>query len=232
MHSASDRRVKTIFVAGTDTGVGKSVAAGALAAALRQKGHHVGVMKPIACGSLEDSHFLQQCSGTNDPLELVTPIYLKRPLSPNVAAAVEKKKIELSRIFKAHAALQKKYEILVVEGCGGLLVPVVKEFFVVDLIQKLGGRCVLVSRSGLGAINHTLRSLEALQKRGIRPLGVIFNRLSGGPLTEAEKTNPQVIEKIAHVPSLGMFPFMKMSCETGCLGKAFLKHIDLKKIVC
>ena len=224
--------MKSIFVAGTDTGVGKTIIAGALAAALRMEGRRVGVMKPIACGSPEDAHFLQKCSGTNDPLELVMPVYLKKPLSPNVAAASEKKKIDLSRIVKAHSALQKKYDVLVVEGCGGLLVPVTKDFFVIDLIRKLDSRCVLVSRSGLGAINHTLLSLEALRRRKIEPLGVVFNRLSGGPFSEAEATNPEVIAKTGRVRSLGMFPFMKMSCETGCLGKAFRKHIDLAKIVC
>ena len=222
--------MRSIFVAGTDTGVGKTVVAGALVAALRLKGYRVGVMKPIACGSLEDSNFLKKCAGVDDKIEFITPIYLKRPLSPNVAAGYEKKKIDIRRIVTAHAALQKKYEVVVVEGCGGLLVPITDDFFVIDLIQKLNSRCVLVSRSGLGAINHTLLSLEALKKRKIRPLGVVFNRLSGGPFAEAEKTNPEVIEKIGRVLSLGMFPFMKMSCETGCLGKAFLKHVDLRMI--
>ena len=221
----------TLFVAGTDTGVGKTIVAGALAAALRLQGCHVGVMKPIACGSWEDSNFLKKCAGIHDDLKWITPVYLKRPLSPNIAAAIEKKKIYLSPIIEAHAKLQKKYDILIIEGCGGLLVPIMKDFFVIDLIPKLKSRCILVSRSGLGAINHTLLSLEALRKRNIEPVGVVFNRLSGGPLTDAERTNPQVIGKTARVKSLGVFPFMKMACQTGCMGKAFLKHIDLAKIV-
>ncbi len=221
----------SIFIAGTDTGVGKTVVAGALAAALRLKGHRVGVMKPVACGSWQDSHFLRRCAGVEDSLELITPIYLKQPLAPNVAARLEKKKINLSAIFKAHAKLRKKYDLLIIEACGGLLVPLTNNFFVIDLIPKLKSQCILVSRSGLGAINHTLLSLEALQKRNIKPAGIVFNRLSAGPLTEAEKTNPKVINDIAGVKSLGMFPFMKMTCQTACLGKAFLKHIDLHKVV-
>ena len=224
--------MKTLFVAGTDTGVGKTVVAGALAAALRLKGHRVGVMKPVSCGSWEDSQFLKKCAGVEDALEQITPIYLKHPLSPNVAAAIEKKKIDLGRALKAYGVLKKKYEILVVEGCGGLLVPLKDDFFVVDLISFFKARCILVSRSGLGAINHSLLSVEALKKRKIDPVGIVFNRLSGGPLTDAERTNPKVITQISRVRSLGVFPFMKMDCETDCAGKAFLKNIDLKKIVC
>ena len=225
--------MNTLFVAGTDTGVGKTVVAGALAFALRSEGYRVGVMKPIACGSLDDSYFLKKCAGVDDPFEFVTPVYLKQPLSPNVAAKMERKTIDVRKILRAFQKIKKKkYDFLIVEGCGGLLVPITKDFFVIDLIPMLSAKTLLVSRSGLGAINHTLLSLEALQTRKIKPLGVVFNRLSGGPLTEAEKTNPKVISKTGLVPSLGMFPYMKMSCEIGCLGKAFLKHIDLKKIVC
>jgi dethiobiotin synthetase len=108
---------------------------------------------------------------------------------------------------------------------------VTKDLFVIDLIHRMKSRCLLVSRSGLGAINHSLLSLEALKARKIRPLGLIFNRLSGGALNEAERTNPAVVSKISGVPSLGVFPYMKMDCSADCAGKAFLKHIDLKKIV-
>ena len=231
--------MRTFFIAGTDTGVGKTVVAGALAAALKTKGYKVGVMKPVACGSPEDAHFLKVCAGSTDPLDLIMPIYLKSALSPNVAAVVEKKKIDVRKIAATAQKLkQKKYDYLVVEGCGGLLVPVTnpstssgRRFFVVDIIKMLKAETILVSRSGLGAINHSLLSLEALKNRRIKPLGIIFNRLSGGPMSVPEKTNPGVIAEISHTRSLGMFPYMKMDCATDCLGKAFLKHIDLSKLV-
>ena len=225
--------MKTIFVAGTDTSVGKTVVAGALTAALKLEGYSVAVMKPISCGGLEDAHFLMCCAGADDPMKYVNPVALKHPLSPNVAAKLEKKKIDLAAIDRALAFFRsKRPDFLVVEGCGGLLVPVTDDFFVIDLIRRLKADCLLVSRSGLGAINHTLLSVEALRKRKIEPRGLIFNRLASGPLTDAEKTNPAVLQKISRVPALGTFPFMKMSCETGCLGKAFLKHIALSNIVC
>jgi len=224
--------VRSIFVAGTDTGVGKTMIAGGLAAALRLKGHHVGVMKPVACGSLEDSKFLKACSGVRDSLGLITPIHLEHALSPNVAARMEKKKINMKRMKGAFRELSRKgYDYLVVEGCGGLLVPLTDGLFVIDLIPMMKAEAVLVSRSGLGAINHSLLSLEAFRKRGIEPLGLIFNRLSGGPMNVPERTNPSVVTKIGRTRSLGVFPYMKEDCRVDCVGKAFLKHIDLDRIV-
>ena len=147
-----------------------------------------------------------------------------------MAARLEKVKIDLTKIDKAISYFKKKYEVLVMEGCGGLLVPIRDDFLVIDLIPRLKAETLLVSRSGLGAINHSLLSLEALRNRKIKPLGVIFNRLSGGQLTIPESTNPEVVSKLSGVPSLGMFPYMK-SCHANCVGKAALKHIDLRKIL-
>lgn len=224
--------MKTLFVAGTDTGVGKTVVAGALAAALKLKGHRVGVLKPIACGGREDGEFLGQCAGIDLPLDQINPISLQHPLSPNVAASLEKVDIDFRKIKAAYAYfLKNNYSHLVVEGCGGLLVPVTDRFWVIDFIRWMGAQTVLVARSGLGTINHTLLSLEALKSRKIKPLGIIFNRQQSGILSLAEKTNPSVLERLGQVPSLGVFPYMKLDCQSACLGKAFLKHIDFKKIL-
>ncbi len=224
--------MKTIFVAGTDTGVGKTIVAAGLAAALRIKGYSVGVMKPVSCGGQEDAYFLIKAVRAHDPIKFVNPIALKESLSPNVAAERERVKIDIKKIEKAFLYFKKcKLDFLVVEGCGGLLVPVTDRFLVIDLIPKLKAQTVLVSRSGLGAINHSLLSLEALRKRKIEPLGVIFNRIVGGEMSVPEKTNPQVVAKIGKTKSLGMFPYIKEGCQPDCVGKAFLKHIDLTKIV-
>lgn len=222
--------MKTFFIAGTDTACGKTMVAGALASALRLKGLKVGVMKPIACGGREDARFLALCAGVKDSINLINPIWLKEPLSPNVAAKLEKKKINLKKIDTALKLFSKKYDYLVVEGCGGLLVPVADGFFVIDLIPRMKAETILVSRAGLGAINHSLLSIEALNRRRIKLKGVIFSRLSGGPLSIPEKTNPEVVSQIGKVPSLGVFPYLK-SCHANCVGKAFLKHIALNNIL-
>ena len=222
---------RIFFIAGTDTGVGKSVIAAAFASALALSGRSVGVMKPISCGGREDAYLLAQASGSDDAIDLINPIALKAPLSPNVAARLEGVRIDLRRIDRALRTLTGKYDNIIVEGCGGLLVPIAGRMFVIDLIKRMRAETILVSRSGLGAINHSLLSLEALRARRIEPLGVIFNRLSGGPESVPERTNPAVIAEFGRTRSLGVFPHTKIGCATGCRGKAFLKHIDLKKIL-
>ena len=139
--------MKTLFVAGTDTGVGKTIIAGALAGALRLRGHRVGVMKPVACGSWDDSRYLRRLAGVSDDLHSITPVYFERPLSPNVAARFEKKTVDVKTIMRLYETLKKKYDILVVEGCGGLLVPIMDRFFVVDLISRMKADCVLDRKS-------------------------------------------------------------------------------------
>lgn len=228
------RRVRTrvLFVAGTDTAVGKTQVAGAIAAALRLKGRSVAVMKPISCGGSEDAVYLAACARSNEPMERVNPVALREPLSPNVAARIERRTISVQRILKAARELTGRgYDHLIVEGCGGLLVPIRRDLYVIDLIRPLGAEVVLVSRSGLGAINHTLLSLEALKKRGIRPIGVIYNRTAPGPLSVPEQTNPGIVRECSGVASLGVFPYLR-SCSVDCAGKAGLKHIDLTRLLC
>ncbi len=205
--------------------------AGALAAALRIKKFKVGVMKPISCGGREDAEFLKNCAGVSDSLDWINPICLKEPLSPNVAAKIEKKTIDLWLIDQVFSKFKARYQYLVVEGCGGLLVPINDKFLMVDMIARMKARPVLVSRSGLGAINHCLLSIEALKKRGIKPKGMIFNRQSAGAVTVPDKTNPRVVSEFSGIPSLGLLPFLNVKAKPDVLGKEFLKHIDLKKIL-
>lgn len=224
--------MRTFFIAGTDTGVGKTFVSCGLASAFRLKGYRVGVMKPVACGTWEDSERLKQASGSLNTLTEITPVYFKNPLSPNVAARLEGKRASIAAIQRSYEKLKENCDVMIVEGCGGLLVPVTDDFFVIDLIRMLKAETILVSRSGLGAINHSLLSLEALRSRKIRPLGVIFNRLQGGPMSVPETTNPAVVAKLGRTKSLGIFPYMRSGCATDCGGKAFLKHIDFKKLLC
>lgn len=203
------------FITGTDTGVGKTVVAGAIAAYLKRQGVRVGVMKPIASGCFtrggrlvaEDSLFLQKCAGVEDSMEVITPVCLKNPLAPYVAAQIEKRKVSFAHIQKQFNFLKKRYDTLIVEGVGGLLVPLAKNKTGVDLIKMTRFPAIVVSRLGLGTINHTLLTLSELRRHRIRVKGVLFNSSEKNFKGKAEKTNPKIISKMGQVPLWGEFPY-------------------------
>ena len=172
-----------IFITSTDTGVGKTVIAAGLALALRARGLKVGVMKPVATGCLPeyeslispDAVFLFEAAENEYPA-LTSPSRFRNPLSPNVAAVIENREISIEKISKAYRELQKKYDFVIVEGIGGLLVPLKKDYYVANLIRDFQLPMVVVARPGLGTINHTLLSVDAAIIRGLEVMGIIFNR--------------------------------------------------------
>jgi len=191
-----------IFITGTDTGVGKTYVTAWLARNLMAQGFDVGVMKPISTGPLKenDAVYLKKTLELKDSLDLINPIRLKHPLAPLPAAKIENRKLNIENIFRAYKKLLKRHDLILVEGIGGVLVPITKKYFVADLIKDLGLPAIIVARAGLGTINHTLLTVEALKKRKISVLGIILNGFKGKDL--AEKTNAEVIEKISGVPVL------------------------------
>jgi dethiobiotin synthetase len=200
--------MKGVFVTGTDTGVGKTVVAAGVAALLRSRGLNVGVMKPVAAGGQGDAEVLRRAAGADDGLDLINPVNLRHPLSPNVAAQVEGVEIDVARIERAARQLARRHDLLIVEGAGGLLVPVRDNFNMADLALTLGLPLLIVARRGLGTINHTLMTVECAQTRGLAVAGVVYNdavRIEEGT---AERTNPEVIERLTGVPCLGLVPFV------------------------
>ena len=170
---------------GTDTGVGKTIATGVLAVALRAQGLNAGVMKPIETGlcdrGLPDSDWLISVAPSDDPHEMIAPYRLQTPASPLIAAAAEDLSINLSRIVSAFEALAARHDCMLIEGVGGVMVPLARNLLVVDLIGYLRLPVLIVARSGLGSINHTLLTVECLKRRGIPILGILFNNPSAPP---------------------------------------------------
>jgi dethiobiotin synthetase len=159
-----------VFIAGTDTGVGKTVVAALLARALRRKGIDVGVMKPYASGSWEDSEKLRAAAGGRQPLDRVTPAFYAKPLAPAAAYFFPDggRPPAFGRVVKAFLRLRDEHEFVVAEGLGGVLAPLDPRRTVADLIRAFRLPVWLVARPGLGTLNHTLLSLEALRRRGAR----------------------------------------------------------------
>lgn len=195
------------FVTGTDTNVGKTFAACGIAAALRRRGVDVGVMKPVASGAADDALALIKASGVDDPLDLVNPIRLKDPLSPHLAAKREGKVIDLRRIDKAWKELASRHEVVIVEGAGGLLVPIRDGFTMADLAKRMELPLLIVARDALGTINHATLTVEAARSRGLKVLGVVVNRHRPGKPDLAERLNPEAIAEAAEVRVLGSLPW-------------------------
>jgi len=206
--------IRGLFVTGTDTNVGKTQVAAGLTAALRQRGLKAGYFKPVQSGCPEeggrliptDARIAQEMANLPEPLDLLTPITLRLPLAPGVAAAREGAKVDLDRVAGAFRELGKRYAFLVVEGAGGLYVPLVdNDFLVLDLIRWLQLPLLVVARAGLGTINHTALTVLAARQARIAVAGVVLNRCSVAPGL-AEQTNPAVIEAITGVSILGKVP--------------------------
>lgn len=210
--------MKVIFVTGTDTGIGKTVISSAVSAffSLRKK-MNVGVMKPFECGLSKtdkdllpwDAICLREASGSTDGLNIISPYTLEAPCAPEVAAMIEHVSIDISLVEKIFQGLKRSHDLLVVEGAGGVLVPIRENFFFIDLIQKWNAPTLVVSRLGLGTINHTLLTIRLLKERGIKVLGVILNDTVGLDDLPTQ-TNPTILKKyLADIPILGIFPHVK-----------------------
>ena len=217
------RQPRGIFVTGTDTGVGKTVIACALAAWCRQQRLDVGVMKPVATGGTrlrdrgrwrwvsEDARELVQAAGVDDPWSLVNPVCFEEPLAPWTAALRSRTPVALGAVMRAYETLRRRHEVLVVEGIGGLLVPLTARVSVADLAERFRLPVLIVARAGLGTINHTLLSLACAREHGLSLAGVILNHpdsTSRDAMSElAVRTNPAILRRLSRVDVVGPLPF-------------------------
>ncbi len=211
--------MRGLFITGTDTDVGKTVVTAALAHAFKQRGMSVGVMKPVATGCRRgpggrlissDVEQLLRASGAADPVELVSPYRFAPPAAPLVAAAeassaVPPSVISLDRVEEAFHQLARRHDFVLVEGIGGLLVPLNEKQTVADLARRLGLPVLIVARAGLGTLNHTLLTIETARSAGLDIFGVVLNGGTGRP-SLAERTNPAVIERLGGVKIVSTIP--------------------------
>lgn len=181
-----------VFVTGADTGVGKTVVGCALAEQLAARGVDVGVMKPIETGvgpqGPLDAIALAEAAGVADPIALVCPQRFGLPAAPGVAAAHEGGSVDLAAVRESFAALAARHSFLLVEGAGGLLVPIARDYDMADLARDFGLALLVVARGRLGTINHTRLTLEAAAARGLRVAGVVISH-GAASLSSADAAN-------------------------------------------
>jgi dethiobiotin synthetase len=209
---------RIIFITGTDTGVGKTLLTGLLLHHLRQSGCHALAMKPFCCGSRADTEFLRAVQDGELTLDEISPFFFAEPLAPLVAARRGHSSICLQDVFRRIKRIASRCQCLLIEGIGGLLVPLGEGFTVRDLIARLGCEVIVVSRGRLGTINHTLLTVEALQRIEIQRLKAVLMSSQKGD--SATRSNGLILaELLAPTPVL----------PVGFLGRNPLRLEALKK---
>ncbi|MGO4532311.1 dethiobiotin synthase [Paenibacillus sp. 2TAF8] len=226
-----------LFVTGTDTGVGKTVITGALVAALRAEGGNVGVWKPVQTGGLAgegttDAELLLKYTGMDSDAEDIASFTFEAPLAPMLAAKQTGLNITLQDILSAGESILHRYDSVFIEGAGGVAVPITKDALTTDLIAELQTPVLIVARSGLGTINHTLLTMEYLERRGISILGFILNDGLSGELhlDPSVETNGRIIEHYSGIPCLGHFPELTGEIDSKRLIHAVQATINLSPV--
>lgn len=198
--------MRGLFVTGTDTGVGKSVLAASLCAALAARGERVAAFKPVVTGLDDergefgyDHELLASAANAGQAPEDVAPYRFGPPLSPHLAAELAGERIEPAQLLEAARA----HELLVCEGVGGLLVPITTGYLVRDLAIDLELPLVVAARTGLGTINHTLLTVEAARTAGLRVAGVVMTPWPAEP-AQIERSNRETIERLGTVSVSGL----------------------------
>jgi len=209
---------KGIFITGTDTGVGKTLVSAVILSALHQAGIDAVPMKPVQTGCKSkkgrliapDLAFVLQLTGIKTAASeqhLMCPYRFKPACSPHLAASMAGKRISFSNVRKCFRKLASRHSMVIVEGAGGVLVPLNGKKTMLDLMKMLDLPVILVARPGLGTINHTLLSINKLRGAGLEVKGVIFNETQPGRPGFIEKDNVKTIAQLGKVRILGYIPF-------------------------
>lgn len=167
------------FITGTDTGVGKTYVTALLLRALNEAGHRALGYKPLACGDRLDADCLRSAGADPGmPIEAINPVYFKVPASPMAAGLIENRVADLAAVRAGFQALQAQADVVLVEGAGGWLVPISPSYSMADLAVEFQLPVLVVVHNRLGAINHTLLTVEAIRTRGLRCAGLVLNHVA------------------------------------------------------
>jgi dethiobiotin synthetase len=204
------------FITGTDTGVGKTVVTAALAAGLREQGLHVGVMKPVETGCSwegntllpHDALFVRAISGCQAPLDVIAPYRFARPVAPALAAHLAGVTISIELLRSCYQLLLAEYDIVLVEGAGGLLAPLTNHLSMHDLAIEFDLPLLVVTRNVLGAINHTSLTVRVARERS-KVLGVVLNHTQlPNPDDLAVQTNGAALRRWGQISHCSHLPYI------------------------
>jgi dethiobiotin synthetase len=190
----------SFFITGTDTGVGKTYVTRLILQALREEGQDAVGYKPVACGDRDDAVILSAASGDLD-LDVVNPVYLRTPVAPYVAGLLENRSVDPAELIAGYHHLAAKHRMVLVEGAGGWEVPIAANYRISDLAAALKLPVILVAGNRLGALNHIILTVQAIQARGLTCAGIVMNQLED-EMDTAMITNKGVVEDLTGVPLL------------------------------
>ena len=223
-----------MFITGTDTDVGKTYITAGLAITLRKMNVDIGIMKPFAAGDKqkkgyksEDVEILSNAAQINDPESLVNPQFFPISASPYTAWKKLRIKPKIPLILSRFKKLSDKHDMMLVEGMGGTMTPILKNYYVANLIKDMKIPTVIVTRSKVGTVNHTLMTVLMCQKYKIPIKGIIINNFDKGyPINQLKKD----LESLTGIKVLGSIPFIKDMSDKS-LYRIFKKNIDMKLLL-
>jgi len=216
--------MKSLFITATDTDIGKTYVCAGIAHSLKKLGIDVGIMKPFACGvkqktgfSSKDLSILSNAINISDPEEFVNPYFFPIPASPYTAAKNLGVKIDIMHVMKCFRKLNKIHDIILVEGIGGIMTPILKDYAIIDLIKDLNTNTIIVTSSKIGTINHTIMTCNMCKNMKIPVKGLIINNFdsTGYPISELKRdlcalTNLPVLCSLPHLTKFNVADFSRM----------------------
>ncbi len=205
-----------IFITGTDTDVGKTIVTAGLASCFQNEGKKTAVFKPVQSGAEEENGQLvapdlKFVEKINPKVTTLATYNLKHAVAPSLAAELENVKISTDNIIKDYNNLTNQHDVVLIEGAGGIMAPVYKNFLIIDLIKKFNIPMIIVARPNLGTINHTLLTINVAKQYNIKTLGIIISNYPSDTNDIAIKTAPKIIEELSGIKILGCVPAMDLS---------------------
>jgi dethiobiotin synthetase len=202
-------RERTFFITGTDTGVGKTVLTALLARHLRHRGNAVAALKPICSGGRDDARILQTASGGDLTLDEINPWHFRAPLAPFLAARREKRRVTLAQVVDHVRAVQRRFDVLLVEGAGGLLSPLGEDFNSRDLIAAWRATPIIACSNRLGAVNQALLTIEALPRTAARRARLVL--VDPPEQDSASRANRELLTELLGGSQVSVLPWLPQS---------------------
>lgn len=227
---------KGIFITATGTEIGKTVITAGLALALKEYGYRVGVMKPVQSGHLlhekeSDGMRLKCLAQVEEPIEQIVTYSFFEPVSPQLASEIHQVSIDRNAITNQLQQLTSKYDVVLVEGAGGLMTPVSKEYCIADLARDIGFPLIIVAQPLLGTVNHSALTALVAHQYGLSLAGFILNGLKQTEIDPSVPHNARFIEQITRSPVLGTVPWLGDCFTPETLQQAIQTNVDISKLI-